>query len=99
MPNAMAMVCMDEAVAWARERITFGQRLIDHQVIRHKFVEMAKRITATQAFIEKTAWQMENESMPITELSMVKLMAAETMEYCAREAVQVFGGSGFMHGN
>ena len=26
-------------------------------------------------------------------------MAAETMEYCAREAVQVFGGSGFMHGN
>jgi len=99
MANALAMVCMDEAVAWARERITFGQRLIDHQVIRHKFVEMAKRITATQAFIEKTAWQMENESMPITELSMVKLMAAETMEYCAREAVQVFGGSGFMHGN
>jgi acyl-CoA dehydrogenase len=99
MANGLAMVCMDEAVAWARERITFGHRLMEHQVIRHKIAEMAKRILSTQALLEKTAWQMQRGEVPVAELSLLKVQATETMEYCAREAVQIFGGMGFMRGN
>ena len=97
--NALAMVCMDEAVAWARERQTFGKRLVEHQVIRHKISEMTKRILATQALAEKTAWQMKEGQIPVVELSLLKVQATETLEYCAREAVQILGGAGFMRGN
>ena len=99
MANGLAMVCMDEAVAWARERKTFGHRLMEHQVIRHKIAEMAKRILSTQALLEKTAWQMQRNEIPVAELSLLKVQATETMEYCAREAVQIYGGMGFMRGN
>ncbi|RLA44750.1 MAG: acyl-CoA dehydrogenase [Gammaproteobacteria bacterium] len=99
MANGLAMVCMDEAVAWAKERKTFGRRLMEHQVIRHKIAEMAKRILSTQALLEKTAWQMQRGEVPVVELSLLKVQATETMEYCAREAVQIFGGMGFMRGN
>ncbi|GMU47488.1 MAG: acyl-CoA dehydrogenase [Porticoccaceae bacterium] len=95
----LAMVCMDEAVAWARERKTFGKRLLDHQVIRHKIADMAKRILATRAFLEQTTWQMQQGEVPVAELSLLKVQATETLEFCAREAVQIFGGNGFMRGN
>ena len=95
----LAMVCMDEAVAWARERKTFGKRLLDHQVIRHKIADMAKRILATKAFMEQTTWQMQQGEVPVAELSLLKVQATETLEFCAREAVQIFGGNGFMRGN
>ncbi|HAD09431.1 MAG TPA: acyl-CoA dehydrogenase [Porticoccaceae bacterium] len=99
MANGLAMVCMDEAVSWARERMTFGHRLMEHQVIRHKIAEMAKRILATQALLEKVTWQMQQGEVPVAELSLLKVQSTETMEYCAREAVQIFGGMGFMRGN
>lgn len=95
----LAMVCMDEAVAWARERKTFGRRLLDHQVIRHKVADMAKRILTTRAFLEQTTWQMQQGEVPVAELSLLKVQATETLEFCAREAVQIFGGNGFMRGN
>lgn len=95
----LAMVCMDEAVAWARERKTFGKRLLDHQVIRHKIADMAKRILVTRAFMEQTTWQMQQGEVPVAELSLLKVQATETLEFCAREAVQIFGGNGFMRGN
>jgi acyl-CoA dehydrogenase len=50
-------VCFDEALAWARERTTFGARLADHQVIRHKLVDMDRAINATRAWMEQLAWR------------------------------------------
>jgi acyl-CoA dehydrogenase len=44
-----ARVCLEEATAYAKERQTFGKPLVKHQVIRHKLVDMAQRIAATQA--------------------------------------------------
>jgi len=46
--EAFARVCLEEAVNWARERRTFGKRLADHQVIRHKIAMMKQRINATR---------------------------------------------------
>ena len=44
---ASARVCLEEAVKWAQQRETFGKRLADHQVIRHKIAEMLRQINAT----------------------------------------------------
>jgi acyl-CoA dehydrogenase len=93
-----ARVCLDEAVAYARERQTFGKRLIQHQVIRHKLVDMAMRVNATQAYLESTAWRVDQGENPVADICMLKNQATLTMEFCAREAVQIFGGAGFMRG-
>ena len=47
-----AQACFDEALDWARQRRTFGAALVEHQVIRHKLVDMQMRIASTQAWIE-----------------------------------------------
>jgi acyl-CoA dehydrogenase len=93
-----ARVCLDEAAAYARERETFGKRLVEHQVIRHKLVDMAMRVNATQAYLERTAWAVDQGEDPVADICMLKNQATLTMEFCAREAVQIFGGAGFMRG-
>src|SRR5712691_5852632 len=96
--TAFARVCLDEAAAYARERKTFGRALIEHQVIRHKLVDMAMRVNAAQAWLETLAWRIERGDSPVAEICMLKNLATQTMEFSAREAVQIFGGAGFMRG-
>ena len=95
---ASAKVCMEEAAQWAVDRKTFGKPLSKHQVIRHKFAEMLKRINATQACMDMCAWQMTQGSLQIQDISMLKVQATETMEFCAREAMQIMGGISYMRG-
>lgn len=95
---AYAQVCLEEAIAYARERTTFGKRLADHQVIRHKLVEMARMVNASQAYLDLTAWRMSQGDSPIADLCMLKVQATQTMEFCAREALQIFGGAGYIRG-
>ncbi|HAO42857.1 MULTISPECIES: acyl-CoA dehydrogenase family protein [unclassified Afipia] len=96
--TGFARVCVEEAIAYARERKTFGKRLADHQVIRHKIVDMAQRVAATQAMLEMLIWRLEQGDNPVAEVCMCKNQATQTMAYCASEAVQIFGGAGFMRG-
>lgn len=96
--NAMARVCLEDAAAWARERTTFGKRLADHQVIRHKIADMYQRIQATQAYLEMCAWRVSQGETPVADLSMLKVQATTTMEFCAREAMQILGGNGYLRG-
>ncbi|MDE2012340.1 MAG: acyl-CoA dehydrogenase family protein [Alphaproteobacteria bacterium] len=96
--NAFARVSFEDALAWARARYTFGQRLADHQVIRHKFAEMARKISATQAWLEQCAVRVKAGETPVADLSLLKVQATLTMEYCAREAMQIMGGAGYMRG-
>ncbi len=95
---AFARVCLDEAVAYARERSTFGKTLSEHQVIRHKLVDMAMRIEATEAMLELLTWRLEQGESPVAELCMLKNQATTTLAFCASEGVQIFGGAGFMRG-
>jgi len=96
--TAYARVCLDEAIAYARERQTFGKSLLQHQVIRHKLVDMAQRVMASQAMLEMLAWRLDHGDNPVAEICMMKNQATQTMAYCASEAVQIFGGLGFMRG-
>lgn len=97
-----AKVCYDEALAWAQDRKTFGKRLIDHQVVRHKLVDMATQLTTTRALLEETAWKMGQTNLQgselIAQICMLKNVATRTMQFCADAAVQTLGGMGFMRG-
>ncbi|MCX4245333.1 acyl-CoA dehydrogenase family protein [Paraliomyxa miuraensis] len=94
----MAQVCYDEAVAYARQRETFGRPLITRQVIRHKLVDMAQDIGATRAYLEAIAWRVDRGQWPIAEVCMLKNQATQCLEHCAKEAVQILGGAGYVLG-
>lgn len=95
---AASRVCLDEATEYAKQRVTFGKPLVKHQVIRHKLVDMAQKIAASQAMLELLAWRVDQGESPIAEICMLKNQATQTMAFCASEAVQIFGGAGYMRG-
>ncbi|MBT5388314.1 MAG: acyl-CoA dehydrogenase [Porticoccaceae bacterium] len=97
--EALSRVCLEDAVAWARERKTFGKRLADHQVIRHKIAEMKQRINATQAYLLMTCEQVQAGTENAGDIALLKVQSSQTMEFCAREAMQILGGIGYMRGN
>ena len=94
----LAKTCLRDAIAWAQERHTFGKPLIQRQVIRHKIVDMKMKILATEAFLESTIWKMEQQDVPVIDVCLLKNQATQTLEYCAKEAVQILGGMGYSRG-
>ena len=93
-----AKVCLEEAIAYARERHTFGKPLIVNQVVRHRLVDMAMRINAVKSTLELLAWRVGQGEKPVAEICMLKNLATSTLEYCANEAMQIFGGAGYLRG-
>lgn len=95
-----AQRALDLAVAYARERDTFGRPLITRQVIRHKLVEMHARTAAARA-LTRQALERSLE-MPKTDPSLVldavtaKNVSVAAVEHVVHEAVQIFGGAGYM---
>ena len=94
--EAFSRVCLEEAVNWARERRTFGKRLADHQVIRHKIAEMKQRINACQAYINHCSREVIEGNPNPGDIALLKVQCSQTMEFCAREAMQILGGLGYM---
>ena len=93
--TAAARVCLDDAIDYAKQRQTFGKPLAHHQVIRHKLVDMAQQVAASQAMLEMLAWRLDQGENPVAEICMLKNQATQTMAFCASEAVQIFGGAGY----
>ena len=98
MAYGMGCVCYEQALDWARQRETFGRPLVRHQVIRHKLVDMATDLMALRAQLERIAWQVDQGTHPIAEVCMTKNLATQTLERCAKEAVQILGGAGYLRG-
>jgi len=96
--SAFAQVCYEDALAYARERTTFGKPLIRNQVIRHKLVDMLTKIEAVKANLDLLAWRVGQKHMPIAEVCMLKNLATTTLEWVANEAMQVLGGAGYLRG-
>ncbi len=98
MAVAFAQVCHDDALAWARERETFGKPLISRQVIRHKLVDMLTHIEPVRCWLYEMARRVDAGEWPIAQLCMLKNAATACVEHCAREGVQILGGAGYMRG-
>ena len=96
-----AQACLEDALAWARERKTFGRPLAEHQAIRHKLVDMQTRVHAARAMLYDTAWKLDGaprDKDHIAQLAMLKNFATDAMQFCADAAVQTLGGAGFIRG-
>lgn len=94
-----ARTCIEEATEYAKIRETFGQPLINNQVIRHKIVDMNMRTNAVKAYLEKLTWRVGQGEKPVAELCMLKNLGSTNLEYVAGEAVQILGGAGYMRGS
>lgn len=92
-------LCLREALAWARERETFGRPLSQHQVIRHKLAEMSARTDMIEAYLNTICWQVNEGRTPVAEISKAKFSASKALEYCASEAMQILGGAGYLRGH
>lgn len=98
---AFAQVCCEDALDWARQRQTFGQPLVQHQVIRHKLVDMQTAIASCRPWIERLALRLDDgpaDAQTVAELCMLKNHATRTLQLCADQAVQILGGMGYMRG-
>lgn len=99
-----ARVCLEEAISYAHKRKTFGKRLIDHPVIRNKIAHMARNVEATHAWLESVTYQMTKMSKAEANvtlggpIALLKAQSTQTLELCAREAAQIFGGLSYTRG-
>jgi acyl-CoA dehydrogenase len=96
-----SLCCYDEALDWARQRKTFDKTLVEHQVIKHKLVDMRMRIESTRAWLNSVvarADRGETTSEWVAEVCMLKNHATQTMQFCTDQAVQILGGMGYMRG-
>mmetsp|Transcript_9173 Transcript_9173/g.12355 ORF Transcript_9173/g.12355 Transcript_9173/m.12355 type:complete len:505 (+) Transcript_9173:37-1551(+) len=88
---------IEDSISYARARKTFGKRLIDAQVIRHKIADMIRKVESTQAWLELLMYQWEQghiSSEKLTgSLALLKVHTTQITEFCAREGSQVFGGN------
>ena len=94
-----AKVCYEESLAYARERTTFGKPLIKNQVIKHKLADMKMRLDAVKAHLDVLAWRVSSKQMPVAEVCLLKNHACTALEWIANEAMQVFGGAGYLRGS
>lgn len=91
----IAQGALDEALAYAKERVQFGKPLTKHQAIQFKLADMATRIEASRLLTYKAAW-LESNNLPYGKASaMAKLYAGDTAMFVTTEAVQVLGGYGY----
>jgi alkylation response protein AidB-like acyl-CoA dehydrogenase len=92
----IAQAALEHAVAYAGERHQFGRPIRDFQGIQFKLADMATRVEAARALLHRAA-AVKADGGRVTQLaSMAKLFASETAMYVTTEAVQVFGGYGYM---
>jgi acyl-CoA dehydrogenase len=88
--------CLDESVAYARERKTFGVVIGEHQLVQAMLAEMAISTEATRLLYLKAAWNLDNGVRDPIVSSYAKAFGADRAMQSAIDAVQVFGGNGYV---
>ena len=92
----MARAAFEAARDYARERITFGRPIAEHQAVAFRLATMATEIEAARQLVHHAA-QLREAGLPcLTEASMAKLFASEMAERVCSAALQIFGGSGYL---
>ncbi|QGK70506.1 acyl-CoA dehydrogenase [Allosaccharopolyspora coralli] len=94
---ASAQRCLDLTAQWCRDRETFGRALISRQAVQNTLTEMARRIDVARVYTRTLAERCAaGETGLVAETCFAKNTAVETGEWVAHQAVQLFGGAGYM---
>ena len=91
----IARACLEESVAYAKEREQFGTAIASFQAIQFKIAQMATKIESTRLLIHKAATLRDQKKTVGSVASMAKWMASETAMWCAEQAIQIHGGYGY----
>jgi acyl-CoA dehydrogenase len=92
-----AQRCLDITVDWCRNRQTFGRPLISRQSVQNTLAEMARRIDVARVYARSVVErQLDGETNLITQVCFAKNTAVAAGEWVASQAVQLFGGLGYM---
>ena len=92
-----AQRCLDITVEWCRNRETFGQPLISRQSVQNTLAEMARRVDVARVYTHNVVErQLAGETNLIPQVCFAKNTAVEAGEWVASQAVQLFGGLGYM---
>jgi acyl-CoA dehydrogenase len=92
----VARRALDECVKYARERETFGQPIWQHQAIGHKIADMAINVEAARLLVYQAAWMVDHGIANPKVVAAAKAFAADMAMQVTVDAVQVFGGYGYM---
>ncbi len=93
---AASQRALEDCQAYMRQREAFGRPLAEHQVLRHRLADMATRIEAARRLTyHAVGCFMAGEDCTL-QVSMAKLLASETAQAVAYDAVQLHGGYGYM---
>ena len=93
----MARAAFEAALAYAKERTSFGQALIAHQAIEFRLAEMATQIAVARQMIWHAASLKDAGRPCLTEAAMAKLFASEMAEKVCSAALQIHGGYGYVN--
>lgn len=94
----IAQGAYEAALKYAKERIQFGRPIAQQQAVAFKIADMATKIRAARLLIYSAAEMKTNHEKYSMEAAMAKTYASETALFCANEALQIHGGSGYMKG-
>ena len=92
----VAQRALDEAIQFAKERVSMGKPIWQHQAIGHMIADMAMNVEAARLLVYKAAWAVDSGSKNTTAAAFAKAFAADMAMKVCTDAVQVFGGYGFM---
>jgi short/branched chain acyl-CoA dehydrogenase len=93
---SLAQAALSEALAYARQRVQFGQPISKHQAIQFKLARMAAAVESARLLTYQAAWLYDQGKPYKKEAAIAKLLASETAVSCAAEAVQIHGGYGYI---
>jgi acyl-CoA dehydrogenase len=88
--------CLDECVAYAKERKAFGVPIAQHQLVQAMLAEMKIRIEASALLVRKAAWSLDRGTRDPLVSACAKAFSADAAMQTAVDAVQVFGGYGYV---
>jgi len=92
----VARRAFEESIEYAKTRVTFGKPIWQHQAIGHMIADMAMEIEAARLLVWKSAWAMDAGVRNTTAAAFAKAYAADMAMKVTTDAVQVFGGYGYM---
>ena len=91
----IARRCIDEAVAWARERTTWGQPIASRQAVQFMLADSVTELDAARLLVYQTAWQADEGRDVRTEAFKAKLFATEMAQRVTDRSLQILGGRGY----
>ena len=92
----MARAAYECALAYARERVSFGKSLLEHQAVAFRLADMATQLEAARLMVHNAARLRDAGEPCLKQASMAKLFASEAAEKICSDAIQVLGGYGYL---